>query len=132
MNIHAAPLDAMPLPDNSMDFGYCLGVLHHLPDPEAGLAACVKKLKRGEFALEALVSEGAPIDVAGVGTRMATSADAPFVDSAYKLVVYDGAGLFSAPRVWWTLRIFGMQEVAVLEGSLPSPKLLSIQTTKIG
>jgi nicotinate phosphoribosyltransferase len=39
-----------------------------------------------EFALEALVSEGAPIDVAGVGTRMATSADAPFVDSAYKLV----------------------------------------------
>jgi SAM-dependent methyltransferase len=47
VNIHAAPLDAMPLPDNSMDFGYCLGVLHHLPDPEAGLAACVKKLKRG-------------------------------------------------------------------------------------
>jgi nicotinate phosphoribosyltransferase len=46
-----------------------------------------------EFALEALVSEGAPIDVAGVGTRMATSADAPFVDSAYKLVAYDGGGV---------------------------------------
>ncbi|HEY1465673.1 MAG TPA: nicotinate phosphoribosyltransferase [Acidimicrobiales bacterium] len=46
-----------------------------------------------EFALEALVSEGAPIDAAGVGTRMATSADAPFVDSAYKLVAYDGGGV---------------------------------------
>src|SRR6185312_11050063 len=31
----------------SMDFGYSLGVLHHMPDPEAGLAACVAKLKRG-------------------------------------------------------------------------------------
>ena len=37
----------MPLPDASMDFGYSLGVLHHLPDPEAGLAACVQKLKPG-------------------------------------------------------------------------------------
>ena len=32
-----------------MDFDQivCTGVLHHLPDPEGGLAACVKKLKRG-------------------------------------------------------------------------------------
>jgi hypothetical protein len=30
-----------------MDFGYSLGVLHHLPDPRAGLAACVTKLKPG-------------------------------------------------------------------------------------
>lgn len=44
---HEATLDAMPLADESMDFGYCLGVLHHLPDPAAGLAACVKKLKNG-------------------------------------------------------------------------------------
>src|SRR6516165_10158987 len=40
VEFHAAPLDAMPLPDDSMDFGYSLGVLHHLPDPAAGLAAC--------------------------------------------------------------------------------------------
>lgn len=46
VRFHAAPLDAMPLADNSMDFGYSLGVLHHLPDPAAGLAACVRKLKR--------------------------------------------------------------------------------------
>ena len=47
VSFHAAPLDAMPLPDGSMDFGYSIGVLHHLPNPEAGLAACVQKLKRG-------------------------------------------------------------------------------------
>src|SRR5215467_6546172 len=47
VEFHAAPLDAMPLPDDSMDFGYSLGVLHHLPDPAAGLAVCVRKLKRG-------------------------------------------------------------------------------------
>lgn len=46
-SFHEAPLDAMPLDDGSMDFGYSLGVLHHLPDPAAGLAACVRKLKIG-------------------------------------------------------------------------------------
>ena len=42
-----APVDHMPLADASMDFGYCLGVLHHVPDPAAGLRACAAKLKRG-------------------------------------------------------------------------------------
>ena len=37
-----------------------------------------------------LVAQGAPIDVAGVGTRMGVSADAPSLDSAYKLVEYAG------------------------------------------
>lgn len=30
-----------------MDFGYCLGVLHHVPDTQAGIKACVEKLKPG-------------------------------------------------------------------------------------
>jgi SAM-dependent methyltransferase len=47
VSFHEATLNAMPLDDGSMDFGYSLGVLHHLPDPDAGLAACVKKLKPG-------------------------------------------------------------------------------------
>ena len=33
-----------------------------------------------------------------------------------RVVVYDSAGLFSAPRVWWTLRAFGVRDVAILEG----------------
>jgi SAM-dependent methyltransferase len=46
-SFHEAQLDTMPIADDSMDFGYCLGVLHHLPDPAAGLAACADKLKPG-------------------------------------------------------------------------------------
>lgn len=44
---HHASVDAIPLPDASMDFCYSLGVLHHVPDTAAGLAACVRKLKTG-------------------------------------------------------------------------------------
>jgi thiosulfate/3-mercaptopyruvate sulfurtransferase len=38
------------------------------------------------------------------------------------IVVYDSLGLFSAPRVWWTFRLFGAQKVHVLEGGLPKWK----------
>jgi thiosulfate/3-mercaptopyruvate sulfurtransferase len=34
------------------------------------------------------------------------------------IVVYDAQGIFSAPRVWWTLRIMGFPEVFVLDGGL--------------
>ncbi|MBL0714106.1 MAG: nicotinate phosphoribosyltransferase [Desulfosarcina sp.] len=39
-----------------------------------------------EFALDAVVKAGAPIDAFGVGTRMGVSADAPYMDIVYKLV----------------------------------------------
>ena len=39
-----------------------------------------------------------------------------------RAVVYDSYGLFSAPRVWWTLRTFGVADVHVLEGGLPAWK----------
>lgn len=44
--IHA-PIDSMPVADGSMDFGYSLGVLHHLPDTAAAIRTCVAKLKPG-------------------------------------------------------------------------------------
>jgi thiosulfate/3-mercaptopyruvate sulfurtransferase len=36
------------------------------------------------------------------------------------IVVYDGSGFFSAPRVWWTFKIFGARNVFVLDGGLPA------------
>lgn len=44
---HNASVDEIPLEDNSCDFGYSLGVLHHLPDTAAGMRMCVSKLKPG-------------------------------------------------------------------------------------
>src|SRR3989442_720416 len=38
------------------------------------------------------------------------------------IVVYDGVGLFSSPRVWWTFRLFGAPKVFILEGGLPKWK----------
>ena len=35
------------------------------------------------------------------------------------IVIYDAQGLFSAARVWWTLRTMGAQRVRVLDGGLP-------------
>ncbi|MDQ1198187.1 3-mercaptopyruvate sulfurtransferase [Agrobacterium sp. SORGH_AS 787] len=34
------------------------------------------------------------------------------------IVVYDGPGFFSAPRVWWMLRVMGAEKVYVLDGGL--------------
>ena len=44
---HRASVDNIPLPDNSADFGYSLGVLHHIPDTLMGIQYCVNKLKKG-------------------------------------------------------------------------------------
>jgi nicotinate phosphoribosyltransferase len=43
-----------------------------------------------EYKLRDLVASGAPIDGFGVGTRMNTSADAPYLDVVYKLEEYAG------------------------------------------
>ncbi len=41
------------------------------------------------------------------------------VGDGHQVVVYDGAGILSAPRVWWTFRLMGKTDVAVLDGGLP-------------
>ncbi len=46
-SFHHADVSVLPFPDNSMDFGYSLGVLHHVPDPDLALQGCVRKLKLG-------------------------------------------------------------------------------------
>lgn len=36
-----------------------------------------------------------------------------------RIIVYDGAGLMSAARVWWMFRVMGHEDVAVLDGGFP-------------
>lgn len=45
VSFHRSSVDDAPLPRDSQDFGYSLGVLHHIPDTEAALQSCVDMLK---------------------------------------------------------------------------------------
>lgn len=44
------------------------------------------------------------------------------VGDGHQVVVYDGAGLFSAARVWWNFRLMGKTDIAVLDGGFPKWK----------
>lgn len=44
---HLAGADDIPLPPESQDFGYSLGVLHHIPDTLAAMRSCTSRLKPG-------------------------------------------------------------------------------------
>ena len=44
------------------------------------------------------------------------------VGDGHRVVIYDSAGLFSAARAWWMFRLFGKNNVAVLDGGLPKWK----------
>lgn len=47
VSFHSASVDEMPLPLGSQDFGYSLGVLHHVPDTGEAIRTCVAMLKPG-------------------------------------------------------------------------------------
>lgn len=47
VTLHESDVDHLPLADASQDFGYSLGVLHHIPDTQAAMTASVRKLKPG-------------------------------------------------------------------------------------
>jgi thiosulfate/3-mercaptopyruvate sulfurtransferase len=44
------------------------------------------------------------------------------IGDGMRVVVYDSVGMFSAARVWWTFRVMGHEDVAVLNGGLPKWK----------
>ena len=52
-------------------------------------------------------------------TQFARDVGALGIADTDTIVVYDGAGLYSAPRVWWTFRLFGADKVFILDGGLP-------------
>src|SRR5438445_2386475 len=41
------------------------------------------------------------------------------IGDGQRVIVYDSAGLMSAARIWWMLRVFGHTNVAILDGGLP-------------
>jgi ubiquinone/menaquinone biosynthesis C-methylase UbiE len=46
-SFHLASVGGIPLPDNSLDFAFSLGVLHHVPDTAAAMGTIATKLKQG-------------------------------------------------------------------------------------
>ncbi|MCI2416421.1 nicotinate phosphoribosyltransferase [Saccharopolyspora sp. K220] len=94
---------------------------------DAGLANARIMASGGldEHALAELAD--APIDLFGVGTRMGVCADAPSLDSAYKLVEYDGApvmklstGKLTAPGAKQVYRgTAGQPDLVALRGESP-------------
>jgi thiosulfate/3-mercaptopyruvate sulfurtransferase len=55
-------------------------------------------------------------------TQFGEAAGALGIGDNDTVVVYDSAGLYSAPRVWWTFRVFGANKVYILDGGLPQWK----------
>jgi thiosulfate/3-mercaptopyruvate sulfurtransferase len=52
--------------------------------------------------------------------QFAAQAGALGIGDSECVVIYDQQGLFSAPRAWWTFRLFGHDDVHVLDGGLPA------------
>jgi nicotinate phosphoribosyltransferase len=92
-----------------------------------------------EFEVHRLVKAGAPIDAFGVGTRVGVSADAPTLDSAYKLVEYDGRPMMklssqksTAPGRKQVFRGENGDTIGLREESLPGHEPLLVPVMKDG
>ena len=51
--------------------------------------------------------------------KFASRVKAMGLGDGHRIVVYDGAGLFTAARVWWMFRVMGHEDVFVLDGGFP-------------
>jgi ubiquinone/menaquinone biosynthesis C-methylase UbiE len=51
VQLYKASIDNLPFPDNYFDFGFSLGVLHHIPDTRKALTTCVQKVRPGGYFL---------------------------------------------------------------------------------
>ena len=54
------------------------------------------------------------------------------VENKHHVILYDNSvrfGIFSAPRVWWTFKVFGQEKVSVLDGGLPKWVKDGLKTT---
>lgn len=81
-----------------------------------------------EYAVDRLVRSESPIDIYAVGTRVGVSADAPYLDSAYKMVQYDcrpvmklSAAKVTAPGPKQVYRRPGHPDLIALSDEPPPP-----------
>jgi thiosulfate/3-mercaptopyruvate sulfurtransferase len=72
------------------------------------------------FDLDKVVDAGSPLPhMLPSPQDFAAAVAALGIGSTDHVVVYDQRGLFSAARLWWMFRVFGHDNVAVLDGGLP-------------
>lgn len=89
-------------------------------DPQAEyLAAHIPGAVRVDIDAISDASSGLPHTLPRPESFAASAGELGIADTD-TIVVYDGAGLFSAARVWWTFRHFGARNVFVLDGGLPA------------
>ena len=111
---------------DSGDLASLAAASRHLLD-EAGLTAAriVASGSLDEYEIARLTSVGAPIDAFGVGTKMGVSADAPYLDSVYKLVEYGGRPVMKrspaketapGPKQVWRRRQGAFDDILALRG----------------
>jgi thiosulfate/3-mercaptopyruvate sulfurtransferase len=89
-------------------------------DPEAEyLAGHIPGAVR--FDIDAIRDESSPLPhMLPSPDSFAAAVGALGIGDGMRIVVYDGAGLFAAARVWWTFRTFGARDVVILDGGLPA------------
>ena len=51
VQLYKTSIDHLPFPDNYFDFGFSLGVLHHIPDTTKAMSDCIQKIKPGGYFL---------------------------------------------------------------------------------
>jgi SAM-dependent methyltransferase len=51
VSLYKASIDNLPFDNNYFDFGFSLGVLHHIPDTQMAMNSCIEKIKPGGFFL---------------------------------------------------------------------------------
>lgn len=72
------------------------------------------------FDIDAVADHSTPLPhMLPTAPEFAAAAGALGIGDQDTIVVYDGVGLYGAPRVWWTLRVFGAAKVYILDGGLP-------------
>lgn len=72
------------------------------------------------FDIDAIADTRSPLPhMAPPPERFISRLRAMGVGDGHQVVIYDQSGVFSAPRVWWTFRLMGKTDVAVLDGGLP-------------